>query len=177
LGTLEPRKNAGIVFDFLLQDPSVLTRYTFVFVGRDGWLDERWRLEQRIAKLGIPADRIVFTGYVSDEVKLALLNSAEFTIFPSLFEGFGLPALESISVGCPVLCSFASSLPEVVDSTCVLFDPTDLISFSSGFTLMEERNSDHRRSGLVDPLDIAAPEHLSWSRFTNPICEWLRELD
>ena len=113
---MEPRKNISIVIEFITNNPSVLNEYTFVFAGRDGWLDERANLESKLAALNIPSHKVVFTGFLSDALKLALLMRAEFTIFASFFEGFGLPVAESLLVGCPVLCSQSSSLTEVIDS-------------------------------------------------------------
>jgi glycosyltransferase involved in cell wall biosynthesis len=73
-----------------------------------------------------PLDRHVhFTGYISDPQLAELLNSAEALIFPSLWEGFGLPAVEAMSCGIPVLASRHGSLPEVVADAGLFFDPLD----------------------------------------------------
>jgi glycosyltransferase involved in cell wall biosynthesis len=176
LGTIEPRKNIGLVLEFIKRQPSVLNDYHFVFVGRDGWLDERVKLERRLTELGVGAERIVFAGYVSEAMKLALLCAAAFTIYPSMFEGFGLPVLESISVGCPVLCSMSSSLPEVVDEHCVLFDPTDGGSFSAAFAKMHKVAAAKRRR-VADPLNLPSADHFGWGRFCQPIAAWLEGLD
>lgn len=177
LGTVEPRKNIGLVLDFIARNVEVLETYCFVFVGRDGWLEEREKLERTLAGLAIPGDRVVFTGYVPDALKMALICAASFTIFPSFFEGFGLPVLESVSLGCPVLCSNSSSLSEVADQSCVLFDPTDPESFAAGFAEISRRTGRSRRRALVDPVHAAVPPDLGWRRFFQPIRDWLRSLD
>jgi len=69
------------------------------------------------------SDRIVFTGFVSDSELSALLGSALALVFPSLFEGFGMPVLEAMVAGVPVLCSNVTSLPEIVGDAALLFDP------------------------------------------------------
>ena len=70
-------------------------------------------------------DRVHMTGAVSDEQLMKYYRSAEALVVPSLYEGFGLPLLEAMSLGCPVLCSSASSLPEVAGDAAVYFDPRD----------------------------------------------------
>ncbi|HEX6511346.1 MAG TPA: glycosyltransferase family 1 protein [Chloroflexota bacterium] len=70
-------------------------------------------------------DRVRFLGRVDDEQKLALYRHAELFVFPSLYEGFGLDPLEALACGCPVVCSNASSLPEIVGDAALLFDPRD----------------------------------------------------
>ncbi len=67
--------------------------------------------------------RIVFAGYVGEYEKYKLLAGARATVYPSFFEGFGLPVLESLSVGTPCVASFSSSLPEAGGQACVYFDP------------------------------------------------------
>ncbi|MGB9880037.1 MAG: glycosyltransferase family 4 protein, partial [Anaerolineae bacterium] len=72
------------------------------------------------------ADRVVFTGYVPDEDLPALYSGADLFVFPSLYEGFGLPPLEAMACGTPVVCSKASSLPEVVGDAALMVDPYDV---------------------------------------------------
>ncbi len=176
LGTVEPRKNIGLVLDYITRNAAVLDEFCFVFVGRDGWLEERHRLEAHLARHGLDPSRVVFTGFVSEAVKLALLCAAAFTIFPSLFEGFGLPVLESLSVGRPVLCSFSSSLPEVVDESCVLFDPTNADSFAAAFAEMV-RETRARRRAPTDPRDAHVSTALGWTRFFRAVDGWLEGAD
>jgi glycosyltransferase involved in cell wall biosynthesis len=79
-------------------------------------------LRARVAAAGL-GDRVVFTGYVPDEHVLPLLGGADLFVFPSLYEGFGIPVLDAQSVGVPVACSSAGSLPEVAGPGALLFDP------------------------------------------------------
>jgi hypothetical protein len=69
------------------------------------------------------AERIQFLGFVSDADLLQLYNACDCFVFPSFYEGFGLPALESMACGRAVVCSDASALPELVDGAAILFDP------------------------------------------------------
>ena len=122
LGTREPRKNVMLVFDMLAADPALLDRNRFVFTGKMGWLEEQHALPANLEPARA-AGRILFTGFVDDFTKYRLLAGAEATLYPSLFEGFGLPVLESLSAGTPCAASWSSSIPEVGGDACTYFDP------------------------------------------------------
>lgn len=88
---------------------------------------QRWPAEWRaeIDRLGL-SDAVIFTGYAPIEDLAGLYRAAEAFVFPSRFEGFGLPPLEAMACGCPVICSNATSLPEVVGDAAVLVNPLDV---------------------------------------------------
>ena len=135
VGTLQPRKNlrrllmafAELRASWKVIGPVNQARFTLhdpllVLAGAPGW--GREDLPALAQHLGIQ-DSVRFTGYVSDVEKSALLRSAFVLVFPSLYEGFGLPVLEAQSVGTPVLCSQTSSLPEMAGEGALMFDPQD----------------------------------------------------
>jgi glycosyltransferase involved in cell wall biosynthesis len=122
LGTREPRKNILLVFEMLARTPALLSTHRFVFVGKMGWLEEQHALPPSLEP-AVRDGRILFTGFVSDAAKYRLLAGAAATLYPSLFEGFGLPVLESLSAGTPCVASWSSSIPEVGGSLCSYFDP------------------------------------------------------
>lgn len=122
LGTREPRKNVLLVFDMLEQAPEMLETHRFVFAGKMGWLAEQHALPPSLEP-AMAQGRILFTGFVSDATKYTLLAGAQATLYPSLFEGFGLPVLESLSAGTPCAASWSSSIPEVGGDCCAYFDP------------------------------------------------------
>ncbi len=122
LGTREPRKNVLAVFEMLRRAPALLDTHRFVFAGKMGWLEELQALPPAL-EAARAAGRILFTGFVADAVKYRLLAGAEATLYPSLFEGFGLPVLESLSAGTPVAASWSSAIPEVGGDLCRYFDP------------------------------------------------------
>ena len=138
LGTVEPRKNVEMVFALLEKNPQLLNEYKFIFLGRDagkdGWGET---FKERLSKVKIEEDlksnKIKHFDYVTEEEKNILLMTAEFMIYPSFYEGFGLPVLEALSVGCPVLASISSSIPEVGEDSVCYFDPYSLISFEEKF--------------------------------------------
>lgn len=123
VGTIEPRKNLLT----LIRAYNELLRTTehqpqLVLCGGRGWLfDEVFKLVEEL-KL---QDQVRFTGYVPDEDLPALYSAAEIFLYPSLYEGFGLPPLEAMACGTPAICSSASSLPEVIGGAGLTHDPND----------------------------------------------------
>lgn len=121
LGTLEPRKN--ILNLVKAYQAFVENREDFpilVLSGGKGWLYDE--IFAYITENNLEG-RIVFTGYISDEEKIPLLSGAEFFCFPSLYEGFGMPVLEAMACGTPVLTSDTASMPEVGGDACEYCDP------------------------------------------------------
>jgi glycosyltransferase involved in cell wall biosynthesis len=122
VGTIEPRKNLTALleaFHHLLATHDL----RLVFVGKKGWLYEGFF--RRLRELGLE-DRVIFTGYVPDEDLPAIYSAADLFVFPSLYEGFGLPVLEAMACGTPVVCSNTSCLPEVAGDAALLVDPADV---------------------------------------------------
>lgn len=175
IGTLEPRKNGRIVFDYLDRDPGFAHRQRIVFVGRDGWLEERSRLLARLDAAGVSADRIVFTGFVSEADKVALMLNSRFCIYPSFFEGFGLPILEAGALGKVTVCSNSSSMPEVMPEHCVFFDPRDVEAFGRALRVAE-RQADQSRSAARCRSEIVADiaAH-GWLACYNSIATWIAD--
>lgn len=173
LGTLEPRKNGSIIFEYLMRNPAFASRYRIVFVGRDGWLDEKKRLLDQLAKSGVGQDRILFTGFVSESEKIALLLNCAFSVYPSFFEGFGLPVLEAAALGKLTVCSNSSSMPEVAPDDCVFFNPSDPFEFARAMHVAEQRvvlSRSHAQS-LGDIMARAAPH--SWDACYRHIAAWM----
>jgi alpha-1,3-rhamnosyl/mannosyltransferase len=121
MGTIEPRKNLLR----LLQAAELAGNRAgpLVLAGADGWgSDEVARRIQSLRRAG----RLTYLGYVPDDARPALINGARGFVYPSLYEGFGLPVLEAMACGVPVLASNVSSLPEVVGNAGVMVDPADV---------------------------------------------------
>ena len=98
------------------------------------------------------AGRIVFTGFVDDYTKYKLLAGAQATLYPSLFEGFGLPVLESLSAGTPCVASWSSSIPEVGGPVCTYFDPlsaSDMERALSDMLVRRAREGDALRAACL----------------------------
>ncbi|MGH2679213.1 MAG: glycosyltransferase family 4 protein [Actinomycetota bacterium] len=123
VGTIEPRKNYPTLVEAYASLRARHSEVGLVIAGGRGWLFERFF--EQVRSLGLD-DHVVFTGHVPDDDMPALLNAAEVFAFPSEFEGFGLPPLEAMACGIPVVCSNAASLPEVVGEAGVLLPPRDV---------------------------------------------------
>lgn len=125
LNTLEPRKN----LDHAVRAFAAVTRQErasdlrLVLVGAKGWRYER--IFEALRAAGMEEGRIIVTGFVADEDLAPLYSGAVAFVYPSFYEGFGLPPLEAMQCGVPVITSNTSSLPEVVGEAGILLDPTD----------------------------------------------------
>lgn len=125
IATLEPRKNllfALKCFHKVINEPG-LKHLKFVLVGSKGWLiDELYDYVDLNEKL---KNNVIFTGYIRDSDLSAIYSGALAFIYPSLYEGFGLPPLEAMQCGTPIITSNNSSLPEVVGDAGIMVDPKD----------------------------------------------------
>lgn len=124
LGTIEPRKNIQAIvraFDHMrsLGDNN-LNKYKLVIAGGKGWKIEDILNSMRRAKF---TNDIIFTSCITNEDKAAVYTLASLFVYPSHFEGFGIPVLEAMRCGVPVIASNCSALPEVVDEGGILIDP------------------------------------------------------
>ena len=143
VGSLEPRKNlTRLVRAFGLLKQRRRLPHLLVLVGPKGWMEDP--LHRAVEELELSAE-VRFTGFVSGETLAALYGNAALLVYPSLYEGFGLPPLEAMAAGCPVAVSRAGSLPEVVGDAGVYFDPTDAQDISRAILDVLESN-DLRRA-------------------------------
>ncbi len=129
VGTIQPRKN----IDSLIEAYALLRKDNketpkLVIVGRKGWLYDR--LFNRIMELGL-AEEVLFTGFVPDEELPFIYDSALVFAYLSLFEGFGLPPLEAMACGVPVVVSNTTSLPQVVGDAGFSVMPTDVVAITT----------------------------------------------
>jgi glycosyltransferase involved in cell wall biosynthesis len=159
VGTIEPRKNLLTLiraYDNLLK--TTTHRPQLVLCGGRGWLfEEVFALVEEL-KL---QDMVRFTGYVADEDLPALYSAAELFLYPSLYEGFGLPPLEAMACGTPVITSNVSSLPEVVGNAGLMHDPHDHRALTQAVAnlLGDAQVREHyRRAGLEQAA------RFSWER-------------
>tara|TARA_B110000208_G_scaffold45915_1_gene60898 strand:- start:280 stop:1392 length:1113 start_codon:yes stop_codon:yes gene_type:complete len=121
IGTLQPRKNVTRLLEAFLQLPDeIQLKYPLVIIGREGWNCQL--LVEQLNKLK-NSKRVYWLNYVSFTDKYALLQSSLAMIFPSLYEGFGLPVLEAFASDVPVITSNITSLPDVAANAAILIDP------------------------------------------------------
>jgi len=117
VGTLEPRKNLSLLMQALQR---CRCRVPLVLAGWEGWGSKDWLTSIGGSEL---EKRIILTGYVDDETLACLYSGASAFVYPSVYEGFGLPILEAMACGCPVICSHAAAMPEAAGDAAVMIDP------------------------------------------------------
>ena len=146
-GGIDERKNLPRLLQaYACLSPSLRESQQLVLAGKisEEGLDN---LRNQANQVGITSAELVFTGYVSDEELVLLYNLCKLFVFPSWHEGFGLPALEAMVCGAPVIGANASSLPEVIGLTEALFDPLDVSAIAAklGQALGDENFSEKLR--------------------------------
>jgi glycosyltransferase involved in cell wall biosynthesis len=130
-GGMDYRKNVdGLLTAYAGLGKELRDRYQLVIVGRLGVDAPLGPFAERVASLGL-ADRVVLTGHVSDEELVLLYQGASLFVFPSRYEGFGLPVIEALACGAPAIVGRNSSLVELVDQEEALFDADDPSSIQS----------------------------------------------
>lgn len=165
IGTIEPRKNLGLLLRALEHRAVARSGIHFVVIGRRGWL-----ADQALGKLSPEAQaRVTFTGFVSEFVKYRLLKHADFMVLPSVYEGFGIPAVEAMSLGKPVLAAMTSAFPEVIGGAGVYFDPFSVEEFAAG---LKEIAAPKRLAELA-PGALAQAASFTPERMAAPVLEWL----
>ncbi|MHB8646112.1 MAG: glycosyltransferase family 4 protein [Thermomicrobiales bacterium] len=158
LGTVQPRKNLERLIHAFRQVVDAGLPQTLVIAGRMGWLAAPIRAA--VADCGL-TERVHFAGYVADDDLPALYTGADAFAFPSLYEGFGMPALEALSYGVPVVAANTTSLPEIVGDAGLLVDPLD--EDALGAAIVRVLTDQPLRARLA----IAGPEQaarFSWER-------------
>ena len=141
LGTLEPRKNLVRLVRAFARLVEAAPEHHLVLVGRAGWAHER--VFEVVEELGI-GDHVRWLGRISDADAVRLLKGAAVMAYPSLYEGFGLPALEGMAAGVPVLSSDSHALREVCGDGALLGDPKDEDALFAGLrTLALDRGEAH----------------------------------
>ena len=173
LGGIEPRKNLPAMIRAYASLPEDV-RPVLVIAGPVApWNPEGWDLVRPSLEALPPhvRDRVTLTGYVSEEEKVALLSGAEALVYPSLYEGFGLPALEAMACGVPVLTSNVSALPETAGDAALLVDPNDTEDIAAG---MQRLLADSALRERLRGAGIARAAGFSWDETARLTADVLR---
>ena len=141
VSSLDPRKNFKCLIEAFLE---INSEVLLVIVGSKGRVFEN----EALAQLNLNSEKIIFTGYIQDEELKELYRSALCFIYPSLYEGFGIPPLEAMASGCPTIVSNTSSLPEVCGQASLYVDPYSKQSIIEG--IMKMLQSKSIRINLID---------------------------
>ncbi len=173
LGTREPRKNVMLVFDMLARSPALLEQTRVVFAGKMGWLEEQHLLPAALEP-AVSAGRILFTGFLDDRAKFLAIAGAQATLYPSVFEGFGLPVLESLAAGTPCIASWSSAIPEVGGDVCEYFDPLSAAGLERAIGAMAARRA--REGGRLSDACRAQAARFGWNATLAQIAAPLRKM-
>jgi len=154
VGTHEPRKNIANLVRALA---NTRKNHVLVSIGWPGWLNTEFHQEVRRLKL---EDRVICLGHVPDEELVLLYSGASLMVYPSLYEGFGLPILEAMACGCPVICSNTSSMPEVAGDAAILISPEDEMALAEAIDNIME---DERLSQSLIQLGYSRASAFNWN--------------
>ncbi len=168
LCTLEPRKNLDLLIrafaDLIHAQPNL--DLNLVLVGTNGWKNDK--IFQTVQNSSQVKERIFFTGYVPDEELAPIYSGALAFAYPSLYEGFGLPPLEAMQCGTPVITSNSSSLPEVVGDAGLLVSPTQQDELSSAIWKLV---SDEQLQAELSQRSITRASQFSWEKAADKTVE------
>jgi glycosyltransferase involved in cell wall biosynthesis len=167
LGTVQPRKNMiNLVHAFeKLKDEDV----KLVFVGKSGWLTDEF---EKTVSMSPAKNRIIVTGFVSDEHKYALLRQSSASVLVGFYEGFGIPAIESMGVGVVPVVANTASLPEVVGEYGIMVDPYSVEDIARG---LDVALATHKTSAQKEQL-IAHAKTFSWEKSGKEMMHVLKDV-
>jgi O-antigen biosynthesis alpha-1,3-rhamnosyltransferase len=170
VGTLEPRKNLAHAIEVHATLPDAArSRAPLVVAGAKGWMTGE--LDRTIAAAELRGD-VRWLGYVPSEDLPFLYSGARFLVYPSLYEGFGLPVLEAMASGIPVITSNQASLPEVAGDAAVMVDPRDSRALRDAMLqLMDDEGESRRRASL----GLSQAARFSWRVCAQRTVEVYRE--
>lgn len=172
VGSLEPRKNYDALFSAidLYWSRSRKPSPVWIVAAAAGWKNEEMKIRARNLEA---KGRIRMLGYVDEERLAALYRDSLGLVFPSWYEGFGLPVLEAMQCGCPVICSNRTSLPEVGGGVPLYIDPTEPQSICDAMILLEE-NPEKRRQ--CRDAGLRRAKEFSWTRTAQATLEFYRRI-
>lgn len=168
IGGNEPRKNVKTLIKAFQEYKSKYNMDCFLVIIGKPWLgysDDSVTYEN--------SNNIVYTGYVEDKELVSLYNGAEIFVFPSLYEGFGLPALEAMACGTPVIASNCSSIPEITGDAALLVDPLDIAGISE--TMMKVLSDSSLKNTLISK-GYERVKLFNWTRTANETYEVYKNL-
>ncbi|MCX6355578.1 MAG: glycosyltransferase family 1 protein [Candidatus Aureabacteria bacterium] len=160
VGTIEPRKNIGTLLEvYALLRKTRRNVPALVIAGHDGWRGEGGRIARLIERLSLH-DSVIRLNYVAAADLPGLYAAAHLFVFPALYEGFGLPPLEAMASGVPVVCSNAGSLPEVAGDAAALIPPRDPEKLAQAIAILLDDTG--ARSSMI-AKGLARAKKFTWS--------------
>lgn len=172
VGSDHPRKNLNLLAGVLVTVKSRVPNVYLVKVGDPGLLAGRLEFQEKLKELGL-TDAVRFIGNVGDEKLRLLYAMADVFVFPSFYEGFGIPPLEAMACGTPVVCSNATSLPEVVGDAGPLHDPKDAASFADSIVKIL---TDENYAGELSRKGLERSKLFAWESIARKTTEVYRRM-
>lgn len=170
-GTIEPRKNLSLLLEAYQQFKEKFdSDVKLLIVGKNGWFTDKFH---SLLELHPFRKDIIMMGFVSKNELIEIYSHAMALVYPSLYEGFGLPILEALSCGTQVICSNSSSLPEVGGEISLYFDPTDagdlLVKMMYAFEIYGHKNEKQEAY-------LSQARKFSWSHYAQSFQQALKNL-
>ena len=161
VGQLQPRKNLSrLIESYALLSEDLRKRYQLVLIGKARGSEELGTLQRQIERLKV-GDRLKLLGYVPEEDLPYLYSGAALFVYPSLFEGFGLPIIEALSCGTPTITSNISSLPEVIEDAGVTVNPYDVENIQQA---MEQVLTDNTLYQQLQQKSLIQAKKFDWAK-------------
>ncbi|MBI4994380.1 glycosyltransferase family 4 protein [Candidatus Peregrinibacteria bacterium] len=168
VGGLEPRKNIDTLIDALLSLSKLYklqaTSYSLVIIGGRGWKSAKLQ-----KKINENKKNIIWITHCPPEDLIAFYKSAKIFVFPSIYEGFGLPPLEAMAAGCPVICSNASSLKEVCGDAAILINPAHPQELKNA---IEKLWNDENLQNSLREKGLTQAKKFSWQKTAKKTADW-----
>ncbi|HEX6288541.1 MAG TPA: glycosyltransferase family 1 protein [Herpetosiphonaceae bacterium] len=158
VGVLEPRKNIPALIEAYATIAAEFPHVPLVIAGKKGWMYDE--IFKRVVELGLE-QQIRFLGYIPDDDVIPLYNGARVFVYPSRYEGFGLPVLEAMQCGVPVITTNVSSMPEVADGAALLVPPGEIPALAAA---LREVLTDDELARDLARRGLARAAHFSWRR-------------
>jgi alpha-1,3-rhamnosyl/mannosyltransferase len=172
IGTIEPRKNIDTLLTAWMQLPSTFrSENNLVVLGMPGW--KSGETLRRLTQLTREPSGVRYMGYVPESFVPGLTAGAEALIYPSFYEGFGIPVAQAMAAGCPVIASNVASLPEITGGAALLIDPRSPGEITNALRRVKES------PGLGDQLRLAGLERarlFTWDRAARESLEYFAAL-
>lgn len=174
VGTLQPRKNYSLLIEAFAKycKNTKDSKTDLLIVGKKGWLYEK--ILNAPKSFGIE-DRVKFLSYVPDADLPSLYKQAQCFCLPSLYEGFGLPVLEAMAVGCPVVVSNSSSLPEIAGEAGIYVDPMDVDAIAKGIAkAVQEKDTKEGKKRIE--IGFSQTKKFTWEQAAKQTLQVLKEV-
>lgn len=157
VGSIEPRKNLiNLLKAYAMLDEDVRHEYHLLLVGAEGWNNQ-----EIVNQIKTLSQWVSYSGYVSDKELAQLYNDASLFIYPSIYEGFGIPPLEAMACGVPVIVSDASTLPEVCTDAAYYINPLDTQNIKEG---IQKILADKEMQNTLKTKGLARAKEFSWEK-------------